>query len=473
MTSHPGTLLVLAIHRSDGWWREVARHSGFERVRVVTDRRGRGDRHVIDDFYRASNARAAERHIFDRLSEEQVDDAIARCRVLRWLPRDRAARMVLAMADVMDALLEQEAPVAIATWPIDCYLGHVLSLMAVKRDIPFFELTASVAPHASMLMHAGQLYLRDGEPEPALIEETVRAIADPLFLPAYVDAEVRYTRWRWLKTFAYFRLRALAFRFKARMERDPLNIHYLDAQTWLGHKPKLSDIRFLSLLDRNWRRKLEAVEREKRMFIALQLFPEASIDYWISDLRLIQHDDLIVATAAAFSRAGYTIFIKDHPLQFGFRRCDLIDRLRAIENVVFVPYEVSGNELLGHVGVTFTPTGTLGLQAALLGLKSITTAPYYHTPGDFIVLSGDTDIAELPAMVSAMPPCRNPAARQRRVIAHLLQGSFPGDFMSFRRFDPARPDPSVAELGRRTGEEIALHVRARAAVKAYPASRAS
>ena len=113
-----------------------------------------------------------------------------------------------------------------------------------------------------------------------------------------------------------------------------------------------------------WRRKLESVPRERRALFGLQLFPEASIDYWIGNVDLIDHENLVVRAARAFCEAGFTVVVKDHPLQFGFRQTELIDRLRALSSVIMVPYDVTGNEVLALCGVNFTFTGTMGLQAA-------------------------------------------------------------------------------------------------------------
>lgn len=209
------------------------------------------------------------------------------------------------------------------------------------------------------------------------------------------------------------------------------------------------------MVDVDWRNKLDRFAPEKRVFFGLQLFPEASIDYWIPDLELIKHEDLLVDAATAFSEAGYLVLVKDHPLQFGFRQRGLIERLLKLSNVVFVPYEVSGNEVLSKCGVNFTCTGTLGLQAGLLGLKSITTKSYYYTPSDFILLDSRKSVADLPARVEATPVA-DLGARQRRIIANLLRGSFKSDFFSFQNFDPAAPSRGATDMGRLAGEEIRL-----------------
>jgi hypothetical protein len=261
---------------------------------------------------------------------------------------------------------------------------------------------------------------------------------------------------RFLKTLGYFRLRAAAFKAISWITRDPLNLHYLDAQPDLGHKARWRDVRITRLVEPDWEAKLEAFPPEKRVLFGLQLFPEAAIDYWIEDLDLIRHEDMLVGIARRMTEAGYQIVVKDHPLQFGFRQTELLERLKAFPNVVVVPYDVSGNALLARCGVNVTATGTLGLQSALLGGVSVVGEAYYVTEGDFVVLRS---WADLDGLVAAVEGARAPESlrnRQARIIDNLLRGSFDADFFSFKGFDPAQPNPGAAELGRRLGERIRM-----------------
>jgi hypothetical protein len=155
-----------------------------------------------------------------------------------------------------------------------------------------------------------------------------------------------------------------------------------------------------------------------------------------------------------FTSVDYVVLVKDHPLQFGFRQITLLNRLKTLPNVVLVPYEIGGNEVLNECGVSFTCTGTLGMQAALIGKKSITTQCYYTTPDDFILFTSRADVASLPARVEATDVPADISHRQRRIITNLLRGSFASDFFSFQGFDPAKPNPTVAELGRAFGNII-------------------
>lgn len=456
-TPRKGSVLIYTIHRVEPWWAQIGRHMGYENSTTVSDLRGEGDYNVVDDFYTAYHRfYKAEASRSPLLDEAQIDDIIARCRLLRWLPVRKATAMALAMAEALEKVLDAVRPTVIVAFPMDRYVSDVLERLGAARGIPFYELTASAVPNMSMLLYRGRLITRAAEPDPALVDQIVHDIADPLFTPAYVQGAKRFTPAKWMKVFCYFRLRGWFFKGWSWLKRDPLGLHYMDAQSFLGHKPHLGDIRICNMVENDWREKIKAFPIEKRLFIGLQLFPEASIDYWIDDLPMIQHEDLLFDVAKAFIGAGYVILVKDHPLQFGFRQVALLNRLKTLPNVILVPYEVSGNEALDACGVNFTCTGTMGMQAALTGKKSITTSCYYTTPEDFIHINTRAEVAGLPARVEATDVPADLGPRQRRIITNLLKGSFVSDFFSFQGFDAANPKPTVTELGKQFGEEIAL-----------------
>jgi hypothetical protein len=449
------TILIYAINRTDVWWKYIGDNLGFTRNVVVTDIRGAGDYNVIGDFYAAYRRQQKQTEATPAtLTMDEVHDVIARCRLLRWLPPRQASGMVVAMEYAFSQVLDRVQPAMVLSFPIDRYVSDVLERLAKARGIPYLELTASLISGMSMLMYRGQLVKTAEPPSAATVRHQVQTIAKPDFTPSYVQTAVRYTAARWWKTFLYFRLRGLVFKAISWLKRDPLNLHYLDSQAFLGHKPRVSDRRIVSMVDRHWRERLDAFPKDKRIFFGLQLFPEASIDYWLANRALIDYESLMVQAADAFARAGYLVLVKDHPSQFGFRQCELLDRLLALPNVVLLPYEVSGNEAISLAGSNFTLTGTLGLQAALLGLTSIASPTYYTTPDDFLTFNRREQLAELPRQVDNWPQASALEQRQERILTHLLQGSFDGNFFSFRNFSADAPDPSARLLAVELGKQL-------------------
>ena len=451
-----GTVLIYAIHRTEHWWRHIGKNMGFDHAVVLTDRRGAGDRWVTDDFYAAYEAiRSGKTQSQRLLTDAEVTDIIARCRVLRWLPTDQATAMAQAMATAMETVLEQVRPALITAFPIDSYVSDVLARRARARDTPYYEVTASALPEMCMLMHRGRLLTSDVPTDPAVVEARVQEIVAPVFTPTYIQNQAPFTRSRFLKVFWRFRLRGWVFKALAWVKRDPLNLHYLDAQSNLGHKPQLADIRIVDMVESDWQARIDAFPRDRRVLFALQLLPEAAIDYWIDDLIMVRHEDMLVEAARTLTDQGYVVVVKDHPLQFGFRQTALLERLKAFPNVVVVPYEISSNNLMALCGVSLTGTGTIGLQASLLGLKSVTADAYYvSSDQDYIVLRSWAEIAGLGQRIDDALAPDDLHAHQTRLVARLLQGSFDADFFSFQNFNAQVPDEATAELGRQLGARI-------------------
>lgn len=445
--------LVYAINRTDRWWKFIAGNLGFARHLVVSDIRGAGDRDTVDDFNAEYRRQRRLSDIQTLVFEDhEVRDIIARCRLLRWLDPRQARCMVAAMERAFTRVLDEARPTVVVSFPIDRYVSDVLERLARHRGIPYVELTASLADGLCMLMYRGQLLKVSPPPGQEELDRLVKAVANPSFTPSYVQRATRFTPARWLKTFGYFRLRGWAFKAISFVKRDLRSLHYLDAQSFLAHKPRLRDLRVLRLVDWDWRAALERFPQSRRVFFGLQLFPEASIDYWLADIRLLDYENLVVRAAKAFSDAGYLVLVKDHPSQFGFRQRELLERLKSVPNTVFLPYEVSGNEVVSLVDTNFTLTGTLGLQSALLARASVVAPTYYVTPGDFVLFGDPSEVAELPQRVAAWRAADHLDVRQRRMLSHLMQGSFEGDFFSFRGFRPDSATPGTLLLARNLGD---------------------
>lgn len=454
MTSE-ATVLVYAINRTDAWWQYVAANLGFTKHVVVSDVRGAADKDVVDDFNAAYRRQISLSDIQTlTFSEAEVKDIIARCRLLRWLPPRQSRSMVAAMESAFTKVLDDIRPDVVVSFPIDRYVSDVLERLARRRSIPYVELTASLVSGMCMLMYRGQLIKTSAPPSEDVLEEQIRIIANPSFTPSYVQTSTRYTRTRWLKTFTYFKVRGWGFKLISWIKRDPRSLHYLDAQSFLAHKPRLRDLRTLNLIDWNWREIVEQFPKSRRVFFGLQLFPEASIDYWLASINLIDYENLLVRAARAYSQQNYLILVKDHPSQFGFRQHELIDRLKAIPNVVFLPYEVSGNEAVSLVDNNFTLTGTLGLQSALLGLNSVVAPNYYVTEGDFIRFNDPSEIEQLPSRCATWTGVRDLPSRQRHILSSMLEGSFEGDFFSFRGFRRGQGSSGVQTLARNLGQQL-------------------
>jgi hypothetical protein len=353
---------------------------------------------------------------------------------LRSLERDLATKMIGGMAQAIERAFDDLDPDLVVTFTIDRYVMDVLARTARARNIDFLEMTTSIIPNQVMLMRRGQpVWLR--EPSDHDVDAAVRVLCEADFAPAYVRNAKKFSTGQFWRVFGYFALRGAYFNALRFLRRDPFNSHYIDALKRLKHKVRAGDVAALKLLDRNWEARLGDVPRERRVFLGLQLFPEASMDYWLKSHDMLAHDDVVVRYCEVLGEAGYLTFVKDHPLQFGFRQRELFERLSKLPYVTLVPYEVPAGFLIEQCSISVTFTGTVGFQAALSGLCSVVTEPYYATEQHFLHIRSFEEIGSLVDRLKQWRPPDDMVAARRDIVRHMAAISVEGDYFTWQKFD--------------------------------------
>jgi hypothetical protein len=205
----------------------------------------------------------------------------------------------------------------------------------------------------------------------------------------------------------------------------------------------------------DWLSRISDVPKERRMFMALHVHPEASTDYWVRhDRRMIDYQTVTVEAVQALSSAGWRVALKDHPNMFGFRKREYIERLVRLPGVVLVPTHVPAQEVIQATGATFTFQGTVGLQGALGGRTSVVVGePYYFISGHFVSLMTPDDVPQLPKYLEAFVAPGTLEERQRRILSRCLEAIVPGDALSHPEFRGTPADvAAAAQVGRSIAE---------------------
>lgn len=428
-------IIFFTIHSTTSWWKYLASRIDFADVTVLSDLRDDGDYSLVDDFYRFVDKGDGASVALARFGEEGCADIILRCRVLRSIDRNVALSMIGGMTQAIELAFHKLNPELVVTFTIDRYVMDVMERVARRRGIDFLEMTTSIIPDQVMLMRRGRP-VRLREPSIEEIDVAVAQLCTGDFAPSYVRDAKRFSLIKFWRIFGYYSLRGAYFNVWRFLKRDRYNCHYLDALKRLKHKVRIRDVALLKLLDDNWHKPLAELPRERRAFLGLQLFPEASMDYWLNSQDMLAHDNLVVRYCEVLGHAGYRVFVKDHPLQFGFRQRELFERLSNLPFVTLVPYDVPANLLIAKCGVSITFTGTIGFQAALAGLCSVATEPYYATEQHFLYIR---DASEIDGLADRLARWRLPddlAATRRAIMRHLASISIEGDYFGWRKFDP-------------------------------------
>jgi len=428
-------IIFFTIHNTTRWWKYLGSQIDFAEVTVLSDLRGDGDWSLVDEFYRFMRTGEPAAVALARFGEAGCSEIILRCRSLRSLDRDLAMKMIGGMTQAIESAFDRFDPRLIVTFTMDRYVIDVMARVARGRGIDLLEMTASPIPDQIMFHRRGQL-VPLGEPSPEQLGEAVNILCADGFAPLYVRDANTFSPAQFWRVYTYFALRGAFFNVWRFLRRDPLNLHYIDALKRLKHKVRPGDGAVLGLLRQDWQARLEAVPKNRRVFCGLQLFPEASLDYWLRSQDLLAHDDVVVRYCEVLGEAGYHTFIKDHPLQFGFRQRELFERLSKMPSVTCVPYDVPATYLIEKCDVSVTFTGTIGFQAALAGLCSVVTDAYYADEEHYLHVR---NFSEIDGIVDRLQRWRRPAdmdAARRQIVRKVVAAGAPGDYFTWKKFDP-------------------------------------
>lgn len=422
------------------WWRYIASRLTFADYTVIVSDLPTADVDITKRYYELLKSVETDRVALDELGADVCDDVIMRCRFLRVLDRQLALRLIGAMWQTIEELLDRERPDVFLGFVVDRFILDLFERALGRRGIPYLGITVAIPPDQVMWMAKGE-HIQIREPDTAEIQAAIAAVANDDFVPSYVG-KANFGRRKFAELYVWRTARFLAFEVIMRARRMPYDMRYLSAR-WAacGYRVRLRDWKVKSFLSPDWRQELEAVPFEKRVFVALSVNPEAAIEYWVEDHGLIDYQTTLERLAERLGAAGYQLFVKDHPSQFGFRQVELLERLAKFSNVTFVPYEVSAHELIRECKATFAWTGTVGFQAALAGRCAVVVgSAYYFVEGLFIPILSADEIDDLALKIDRFEPSLPLPDARRALMKRVLSSGAPGVYSTWRGFSPRDPD---------------------------------
>jgi hypothetical protein len=213
------------------------------------------------------------------------------------------------------------------------------------------------------------------------------------------------------------------------LRNDPLNFRYLMGS--LPQRDGQSSIwgyRCHRYFDRDWERQL-AESPQKPLFIPLAYTPEATVSYWLGDLRYIDYEDFILNTCSTL-QDHYKLVVKEHWSALGMRRIPFYEKLKSIPGVTLVPAEVNSRQVMSKVERLLVGAGTPGVEGAVRGMRVATLdKPYYFHPNYYVNVGSADRVKELPRLLEEFPLPPKTREHQINIVRRLLQATLVGEML--------------------------------------------
>ena len=371
------------------------------------------------------------------------DEIIARCRILRRLDRDQARELARRQWNGIRSLYREEGIDCVFLLPVDLYGLDIMDRLAVLMGIRVIVPKSSFLKGYGGIGARGELYPVRQEVPLEEAEAVTAQLLERSYLPPSETKNVQKTHRFFFRY--YFRrklIEDLYYPLRKLMERDPWNSHYnmllLKGKKFRDYyRPNVDDC-FRHLDDLTF-------DRETTVYLPLHLIPEATTDYWASDVREAADYHRYILDLLRSTDPRITFIVKEHPAMWGRRELRFYDELARMENVLLLHPLDRSNLLLERVDNVAVDTGTVGVEALLRGKRVLALSENYYYryhPNAFRVR--EITMEALHRELTDYDPVT--------FIRDLLRCLYPSDFVNSRQGLPAS-DPILIGAGIRHAVE--------------------
>ena len=364
------------------------------------------------------------------ISHETVNEIILRCRLLRSLDRSTSYRMIAAMLLSVREVFESTKPDLFISLTVDSYVMHIMSHVSKERNITYFGFVPNFINGYFRLTEKGE-YRRLSSPSFSDINKVykniVRKKQRSIFL-VDVNSQTDVAKVI-LKSTLKNALRSLYFSIVMLFTNDKLNYHYLVSRKFLKINFNFNSMRTASTSVL----KKTAI---RKMYVPLQYFPEATVDYWTEDLKLIDYENLVLEMLVRLSKLQDSIiYVKEHPSMLGIRSESFYSEINLLPNVYMLPVTCTIYDIIDYVDSAIVWTGSAGFEAALYGKQVFHFGSPYYVPNDHKLFTYCQDIDALLEDISNYSPNRNIISKdsQLYLIEYILSSCLKGNFKQPKR----------------------------------------
>lgn len=412
---------VLAYSRPSwhDWWVKVVT-SAFEdcTIEYLSEFKTQTYIWIMGEFYKYWNHGEVEQKLNDELIYEEV---IARDRLLRNLDKNKAENIIDAMWSALNAILDEWKPTIVISITVDHYVLDLLSRACREKGIQFIGVSNCPLSGYSLITERGELNLIR-QPSTQEVESAVKELQTPEYKPAYTTLK-EYT-------FPGHVSRVLKFNAKRivswlKRYKDPMNFFYI-ALPYFTDRKNIFYYFSIRYFDYEYKSKLESTKLPV-VYIPLHYVPEATVDYWTRRLESIKYERELFKLIEALGDK-VLIVIKEHPASIGTRNSEFYKRLLNTNNLLLVSPNESSRDVLSNSDYVITWTGTVGLEASIMGKTVFLIGdPYYYEESSFIKIKdvGEFKNIQLDGISSCLSNSRE---RANKIITNLLSGTVRGTF---------------------------------------------
>jgi len=373
-------------------------------------------------------------------NNDEILQIILRCRLLRSLDFNFANKLILAAEYSIDVFIKQCNPTLFIAPRIDSYILDILDRKLTRKNIKYIGLWRSAfLSNRFFLTKRGEVNIINNNISDNEIELLFNQISNFNFKATSILETKKFTLSLILKKYMYLYFRDAFLEIKRNFGFYKFGYREMTNRFNVRESsPSLFGLLFPYQFQ-NFNLNILNLNFKKNIFIALQVNPESTIDYYSKNLDFINIEKTLLKLINTLTPHGYNFFIKDHPNMFGKRDFTFLKQIiNNNNNVFYVPYYYSSSLLISKCKFIFTWSGTVCVQAFLSDRVPITVcSPYNVKDEKFIILKNFDDIDFLHNSIMSLSSSSNNIDSKKILISNILSTLLPGNLFlhNNKKFD--------------------------------------
>ena len=392
---------------------------------------------VIDDF---ENNFKERKFVYS----QEDRDIILRCRVLRLLDNKKALCLVGALRNSITKILISRKVNVVITELVDQYFHDVLVREARKLNI---FVISPVQTFVNGYCYGENITSRRvNESE---VNDVFEYLNNQIYEPKYITNLKVSNNLHYAHRIAKNVARYVYFGLLSKRSSNRNIYHYLASSVGLKKYASLFSMRRFKVT-RNYMDYF-CGGTSKFIYIPLQFYPEATIDYWCKDISVIDYENSLLKLIENLS-GKFKIVLKDHPASLGFRNPDFIKRVNKLLNqdIFFVPTDLPSNLIVERVDAVVVWTGSVGFEAAFRSKPVFVIGEPYYVSGPFFKkVSLNSGVEEFEEFIVNFNRQEIGIEDKRALVNNLLSGFLKGFFRNDGTFDKSNNEHirEIMDLG--------------------------
>jgi hypothetical protein len=321
-------------------------------------------------------------------NKKEINEIILRCRLLRNIEKKKALKHLTAMSFAIKEVLEIEKPNYLILQTVDHYISDLMYHYCKKKNIKFIGIVTTPFNNYFRVTSKGEATFNK-KTKNKIHKKLFKDYLDKKYIPIFnkksISSPIKSVFTRWLKN----SFSIIFFYSKRIIYLDYYNFHY-----WAMYLIAKKNFNFFfpnDIGNKNWKKKLNS-KNLYNLYIPLQMYPEATIDYACDDIKYVDYyKNLLLFIKKNYK--NYNIFIKEHPNVMGLRPSSFYKSLKNNNKITVIPTYENSNYILSKIDCTLVWTGTVGFDSLIRGIPVVSFCkPYYAEGKRFMTIKQDTPI---------------------------------------------------------------------------------